>query len=82
MREEDTIAAISTPLGESGIGIVRLSGPRAIKITKNLFRPSTSEDLERVESHTLHYGFIQDPTDGNEIDEVLVSVMRAPKTYT
>ncbi len=82
MREEDTIAAISTPLGESGIGIVRLSGPHAVKITKVLFQPSTSKDLDRVESHTLHYGFIQDPISGSEVDEVLVSVMRAPKTYT
>ncbi len=82
MRKEETIAAISTPLGESGIGIVRLSGPAAIEIVNTIFTSPVKEDLANVDSHTLHYGFIRDPAGGNEIDEVLVSVMRAPRTYT
>ncbi|MGA1823278.1 MAG: tRNA uridine-5-carboxymethylaminomethyl(34) synthesis GTPase MnmE [bacterium] len=78
----DTIAAISTPFGESGIGIVRLSGKNSIDILKKIFTTSTSEKLKKIKSHSLHYGFIIDPFTHIEIDEVLVSVMRAPKTYT
>ncbi|ABB15607.1 tRNA uridine-5-carboxymethylaminomethyl(34) synthesis GTPase MnmE [Carboxydothermus hydrogenoformans] len=79
---EDTIAAISTPLGEGGIGIVRVSGPGAIEAVKNVFIPRQSKDLSKVPSFTLHYGKIVDPADGKIVDEVLVSVMRAPKSYT
>ncbi|NYE57594.1 tRNA uridine-5-carboxymethylaminomethyl(34) synthesis GTPase MnmE [Carboxydothermus ferrireducens] len=79
---EDTIAAISTPLGEGGIGIVRVSGPGAIEAVKNVFVPRQSKDLAKVPSFTLHYGKIVDPADGKIVDEVLVSVMRAPKSYT
>ncbi|MFB6291356.1 MAG: tRNA uridine-5-carboxymethylaminomethyl(34) synthesis GTPase MnmE [Candidatus Bipolaricaulia bacterium] len=82
MTEEGTIAAISTPLGKSGIGIVRLSGPEALNITEKLFTSPDDTDLSEVDSHTLHYGFIQDPDTEREIDEVLVSVMKAPRTYT
>jgi len=77
---EDTIAAISTPLGEGGIGIVRLSGRRAIEIVDRIFISPHGISLRNVPSHTIHYGFIQN--EGMKIDEVLVSVMRAPKTYT
>lgn len=74
---EDTIAAISTALGVGAISIVRLSGKDSIKIVNKLFK---NGDLETVPSHTLHYGHI---VDGDEIiDEVLVSVMREPKTFT
>ncbi len=82
MKEEETIAAISTPLGKSGIGIVRLSGPEAQDIANELFISPDEIDLTEVESHTLHYGYIRDPDEEKEIDEVLVSVMRAPRTYT
>ncbi len=77
--ETDTIAAISTPVGEGAISIVRLSGTRAIEIANNLFK---GKDLREVDSHTMHYGKIVDPETGETIDEVLVSVMRAPKTFT
>lgn len=77
--ETDTIVAISTPIGEGAISIVRLSGPEAIKIADSLF---TGKSLYDVASHTIHYGKIVD-TETNEIaDEVMVSVMRAPKTFT
>ncbi|GAV22090.1 tRNA uridine-5-carboxymethylaminomethyl(34) synthesis GTPase MnmE [Carboxydothermus pertinax] len=79
---EDTIAAISTPLGEGGIGIVRVSGPFAIEAVKKIFLPHTEKDLATVRSYTLHYGKIIDPIDETLVDEVLVSVMRAPKSYT
>lgn len=73
---EDTIAAISTTAGVGAISIIRLSGEEALKITNKVF----TKDLTTAASHTIHYGYIKD---GNEkIDEVLVSVMLAPKTFT
>ncbi len=80
--QEDTIAAISTPLGEGGIGIVRMSGPQALMIAEAIFHPSGrfGVPLSHAASYTLHYGFIV--AQGEKIDEVLVSVMRAPHTYT
>lgn len=79
---DDTIAAISTPLGEGGIGIVRLSGKDAISITGQLFSSSKGKKLEDAKSHRLTYGFVEDPATGATIDEVLVAVMKAPNTYT
>lgn len=79
---DDTIAAISTPPGEGGIGIVRLSGEDAIAIASRLFRSSKGKDLMTVRSHTILHGSIVDPATENPVDEVLVSVMRAPSTYT
>lgn len=78
--KEDTIAAISTPYGESGIGIVRMSGSLAEPIAKRLFRSKKGE--VQFISHHFHYGEIVDPRDGHVIDEVLLVVMKAPKTYT
>lgn len=73
---EDTIVAISTSVGEGAISIIRLSGHDALNIASKVFK----KDLTKVDSHTIHYGFI---TSNNEkIDEVLVSVMKAPKTFT
>lgn len=77
--ETDTITAISTALGEGAIGIVRLSGPEAVQYAKQLFK---GKDLEQVPSHTIHYGHIVHTETNETIDEVMVSVMRAPKTYT
>lgn len=79
---DDTIAAISTPLGESGIGIVRLSGKDAIAIAERLFTSPKGKRLSDVRSHTISYGFIMDNLTGDKVDEVLVSVMKAPNTYT
>jgi tRNA modification GTPase len=79
---DDTIAAISTPLGEGGIGIVRLSGKDAIPIVEKLFSSSKGRKLNESGSHTLTHGFIANPETGAAIDEVLVAVMKAPKTYT
>lgn len=76
-KEFDTIAAISTPLGEGAIGIVRLSGSKAIAIANKLFK---GKDLTSVASHTLNYGHIVD--EGEVIDEVMVGVMREPRTFT
>lgn len=78
--EEDTIAAISTPIGEGGIGIVRLSGSLAEPICRNIFRSKRAE--VPFISHVFQYGEIIDPEDGTTIDEALVVVMKSPKSYT
>ena len=80
-QERDTIAAISTAVSASGIGIVRISGPDAVVIADRMYRsPKNKKKLENVPSHTIHYGWVADGED--VIDEVLVAVMRAPRTFT
>jgi len=79
-QEEDTIAAISTPFGESGIGIVRISGPLAEPVAQKLFKPK--KDHSYLISHHFNYGEIVDPQEGTPIDEVLIVLMKSPKTYT
>ncbi|HKN19465.1 MAG TPA: tRNA uridine-5-carboxymethylaminomethyl(34) synthesis GTPase MnmE [Dissulfurispiraceae bacterium] len=79
---EDTIAAIATPMGEGGIGIIRLSGKDAIDIAARIFLPRGAKKLKDASSHTITYGFIADPSQGGRVDEVLVTVMRSPRTYT
>lgn len=78
-KEFDTITAISTPLGEGAIGIVRLSGSDSLAILKKVFK---GKDLDQVASHTLNYGHIIDPDKGEILDEVMVGIMLAPKTFT
>jgi tRNA modification GTPase len=82
MDEQDTICAVSTAVGEGGIGIIRLSGRDAITIVTNVFRPKKNTLLLSAATHTLHYGHIIDPLTGQIIDESLVTIMRAPKTFT
>lgn len=77
---DDTIAAIATPPGEGGIGVVRLSGPKAVPIAEALFQPANPVRLSQVRSHTLHYGRLVYA--GDVLDEVLVAVMRKPHSYT
>ncbi len=74
-----TIAAIATPPGVGGIAVIRISGDDSVKICDSIFKGG--KRLSDAESHTIHYGFITDSS-GAKIDEVLVSVMRAPKTFT
>ncbi|WP_199197741.1 tRNA uridine-5-carboxymethylaminomethyl(34) synthesis GTPase MnmE [Staphylococcus simulans] len=76
----DTITSISTPMGEGAIGIVRLSGSRAIEITDKLYKGK--KPLAEVDSHTINYGHIVDPDTNEVVEEVMVSVLRAPKTFT
>lgn len=75
----DTITAISTPMGEGAIAIVRLSGPEAVSIATSLFK---GKNLTQVDSHTMHYGKLMDPQTEEIAEEVMISVMRAPKTFT
>lgn len=77
--ETDTITAISTPIGEGAIAIVRLSGPEAISITEQIFK---GKSLSEADSHTIHYGKILDPQTQEVAEEVMVTLMRGPKTFT
>lgn len=76
----DTITSISTPMGEGAIGIVRLSGPQAVEIADILYKGKHL--LNDVPSHTINYGHIIDPESKEVVEEVVVSVLRAPKTFT
>ncbi|MFT4416906.1 tRNA uridine-5-carboxymethylaminomethyl(34) synthesis GTPase MnmE [Fredinandcohnia humi] len=77
--EFDTIAAISTPMGEGAIAIVRLSGEEAVEIASRIYK---GKNLREVPSHTIHYGHIIDPDTKEVVEEVMVTVMRGPKTFT
>ena len=81
-NNDDTISAIATPLGEGGIGIVRLSGKESIEIAEKIFTSPKKRFLRDVTSYKLVYGHIQDPSTGETVDEVLVAVMRSPHSYT
>ena len=96
ITDSDTIAAIATPAGRGGIGIVKISGKDAFAIAQAVFRPLKIRPDEsagqrrqvagirdfKFETHRLYYGHIVDPKDDSLLDEVLISAMRAPKTYT
>ena len=79
---EDTIAAIATPLGQGGLAVVRVSGPQALQVAERSFVPAGRQSLPAASapSHTIHYGHIV--RSGRTVDEVLVAVMRAPRTFT
>jgi tRNA modification GTPase len=79
---EDTIAAIATPLGEGGIGIVRISGPEGIEIVNKIFQSPKNIDLKKVPTYKAHYGHIYNPESKQVIDEVIVLIMRSPRSYT
>ncbi len=86
--KNDTIVAIATALSESGLGIIRISGENAIEVVNKIFCTKTGrKKLIEVESHTIHYGFIIDSNENSDwtnhiIDEVMVTVMKAPNSYT
>lgn len=78
----DTIAAIATAMSDSGIGIIRVSGDDAIMIVDKIFRNiKNQKSLSKYDSHTIHYGFIVEE-DESVVDEVMISIMKAPKSYT
>ena len=77
---EDTIAAIATPIGQAGIGIVRISGSRAEEIAGRIFK--SRKPVKSFQSHRLYLGHLIDPSSGYMIDEVLLSFMKAPHSYT
>src|ERR1700709_2926025 len=79
---DDTIAAIATPLGEGGLAVVRISGAEAFAVADKVFLPSGKNSLKpsAAPTHTIHYGKIV--RQGTTVDEVLLSVLRAPRTFT
>ncbi|MBQ3438152.1 MAG: tRNA uridine-5-carboxymethylaminomethyl(34) synthesis GTPase MnmE [Fusobacterium sp.] len=76
----DTIAAISTPRGEGGIGIIRISGSESLEILERIFKPKSNKKVKDLKNYSINYGHIID--NKNIVDEVLVSIMKAPNTYT
>ncbi|SDX27962.1 tRNA modification GTPase trmE [Marininema mesophilum] len=78
--ETDTIAAIATTVGEAGIAVIRISGPESIAVVDRLYQGK--EPLGELDTHTVRYGHMTDPATKQSIDEVLVTVMRAPRTFT
>lgn len=80
--EYDTIAAISTPMGEGAIAIVRLSGDDAVMIADKIFKSPSGKKLIEEKTHTIHYGHLIDPITEEVVEEVMLSLMRAPKTFT
>lgn len=79
---DDTIAAIATAPGEAGIGIVRISGEKSLDIIDKIFRSKENKKLSQYKPRRITYGYIIDPDKEEKIDEVLVSYMKAPNTYT
>ena len=79
---DDTIAAISTPIGHGGIGIVRMSGLGSLSIADKVFKPSKKTNVAKAKAFSIMHGHVFDPESGKEIDEALVSVMPAPNSYT
>src|SRR6266478_5044742 len=79
---DDTIAAIATPLGEGGLAVIRISGPQALEVADRCFVPAGKGSCKPsgANTHTIHFGHVV--RDGRKVDEVLVSVMRAPRTFT
>ncbi|WP_339174579.1 tRNA uridine-5-carboxymethylaminomethyl(34) synthesis GTPase MnmE [Solibacillus sp. FSL R5-0691] len=80
--EFDTIAAISTPMGEGAIAIVRLSGDEAVAIADKIFKSPNHKRLSEVATHTIHYGHLIDPKTDEVVEEVMLGLMRGPKTFT
>lgn len=82
MGEEDTICALVTPPGEGGIGIVRLSGPKSLAIAGRIFKSPRKKVVTELPTYSAHYGHILEPRTGKAIDEVILLIMLAPRSYT
>lgn len=78
----DTIAAVATPPGEGGIGIIRLSGKKSLEIADAIFKGASEKPLSGLEERRLNYGHIVNPKDRRTVDEVMAVYMKEPKTYT
>lgn len=82
MKEFDTIAAIATNLGESGVSIIRVSGDKALKIVSCIFKGKDGRKLDDIKTYTMRYGFIVDKETREKLDEVIVSYMKGPRSFT
>lgn len=78
----DTIAGISTPLGEGGIGIIRISGRNALNVAEKIIQLKTVQCFNMIASHTVHYGFAINPETGERVDEILLLFMKGPRSFT
>jgi tRNA modification GTPase len=79
---DDTIAAIATPVGTGGLGVIRVSGPQARAVGRAVFRTRQGHVVDHWPSHRVRFGTVIDPRTGTRLDEVLVTYMRAPRSYT
>ena len=82
MKEFDTICAISTAIGEGGIAIIRVSGDKALSIVSKIFRPKNGKDIKEMKTYTMRYGHIIDINSEELIDEVIISYMKGPRSFT
>lgn len=82
MKEFDTIAAVATSIGESGVSIIRVSGDKALKIVSSIFKGKNDRNLDDIKTYTMRYGFIIDKQSGEELDEVIISYMKGPRSFT
>ncbi|MDU3597666.1 MAG: tRNA modification GTPase [Clostridium butyricum] len=82
MREFDTICAIATPIGEGGIAIIRISGEKALEIADKIFAPKSKKDIKDMKTYTMRYGTIVDLDTKDIIDDVILSYMKGPRSYT
>ena len=80
MIQQDTIAALVTAVGESSVGIIRISGPQAVSVAEKIYLGSS--DLQTAQSHTIHYGYVYDWRQQKKIDEALFLLMRGPRSFT
>ena len=80
MLQQDTIAALVTAVGESSVGIIRISGPEAVEIADRIYRGKS--DLQKADSHTIHYGYVYDWKQEKKLDEALFLLMRGPRSFT
>lgn len=79
---DDTIAAIATPVGEGGIGVIRVSGRDALVVAGEMFRPVSEVPVAGLPTHTVHYGYVFDPVTEEQIDDGVITVYREPRSYT
>ena len=80
MLQQDTIAALVTAVGESSVGIIRISGPDALKIAAKIYQGKS--DLLSADTHTIHYGYVYDWRNDKKIDEALFMLIRGPRSFT
>ena len=79
---DDTIAAIATPIGDGGIGVIRISGRNALSVAGEVFHPISGVPVSGLPTHTAHYGFIHDPISDEQIDDGVITLFRYPRSYT
>ena len=82
MKEFDTICGIATPIGEGGISIIRVSGDRSKEIVNKIFCAKNGKSMDDMKSYTMRYGYIKDINNKDTIDEVIISFMKGPRSFT